>query len=112
MKQFGIFMLSAMVLLTVSSAPWSGQQGSDSYDPWLDYDENGTIDVNELHRLGQAYGSVGDATRNVTVAGRITAYLRPGGEHLSIPGSTHWFSGMIPVDGYASVTVLIRVSST
>ena len=63
MKQFGISMLFAMVLLTVASAPWSGQQGNGSYDPWLDYDDNGSININELHRLGQAYGSVGDAAR-------------------------------------------------
>lgn len=100
-----------MVLLTVASASWSGQQSDGLYDPWMDYDENGTIDINELHRLGQAYGSVGDATRNVTIAGRVTAYVRPGGENLSVLGSTHWFSGMIPVDGYATVTVLIWVSS-
>ena len=103
-------MLFAIILLTVTSAPWSGQQDSGSYDPWLDYDENGKIDVNELHRLGEAYGSLGDATRNVTIAGHITAYLRPGGEHLSIPGGSSWFSDMISVDGYATVTVLIWVS--
>jgi hypothetical protein len=45
MKQFGIAMLCALVSLTVASAPWSGQQGSGPYDPWLDYDENGKIDV-------------------------------------------------------------------
>jgi hypothetical protein len=104
-------MLSAMVLLTVASAPWSGQQGSGSYDPWLDYDENGTIDVNELHRLGESYGSSGDTTKNVTIVGHITAYLRPGGEHLSIPGQSNWLSDMISIDGYATVTVLVGVSS-
>ena len=110
-KQFGISMLSAIILLTVITAPRSGQQGSGSYDPWLDYDENGAIDVRELYRLGETYGSVGNATKNVTIAGHITAYLRPGGENLSISGSTRWFSGLIPVDGYATMTVLIWVSS-
>jgi hypothetical protein len=104
-------MLSAIILLTVITAPRSGQQGSGSYDPWLDYDENGAIDVRELYRLGEAYGSVGNTTRNVTIAGHVTAYLRPGGENLSISGFTHGFSGLIPVDGYAKVTVLIWVSS-
>jgi hypothetical protein len=104
-------MLSAIILLTVISAQRSGQQGSGLYDPWLDYDENGRIDVNELHRLGESYGSIGDATRNVTIAGHITAFLRPGGEHISIPESGNWLSDMILIDGYAKVTVLIGVSS-
>jgi hypothetical protein len=112
MKQFGISMLSAIVLLTVASAPWSGQQDSGSYDPWLDYDENGVINARELYRLGESYGSLGNTTRNVTIAGHVTAYLRPGGEQFSIPGESSWFSDMISVDGYATVTVLIWASPT
>jgi hypothetical protein len=111
MKQFGIAMLSAMVLLTVASAPWSGQQSGSSYDPWLDYDGNGKIDVGELQRLAESYGSLGDATRNVTVAGHVTAFLRLGGGNFSIPAGTSWYSDVISVDGYATVTVLIMVSS-
>jgi hypothetical protein len=105
-------MLFAIILLTVTSVPRSGQQGSGSYDPWLDYDENGRIDVNELHRLGEAYGSVGDATRNVTIAGHITAYLRPNGGNFSLPAGSDWDSEMISLDGYETVTVLIKASTS
>ena len=42
-------------------------QGSGEYDPWLDYNEDGIVDVNDLHPLGQAYGSSGDPTKNVNV---------------------------------------------
>jgi len=110
-KQLVIGMLLALALLTLAHAPLSGQLDSGSYDPWLDYDENGIIDARELSRLGESYGSSGDITRNVTIASHVTAYLRPGGEHLSIPGSSNWLSDMISVDGYATVTVLIWVSS-
>ena len=110
-KQFGISMLSAIILLTVTTASRSGQQDDASYDPWLDYNEDGKIDVNELYWLGEAYGSTGDAARNVTIARRATAYLRPGGEHLLIPAGTNWLSN-VSVDGYATVTVLIWVSLT
>jgi hypothetical protein len=109
-KQFGISMLFAIILLTVTTAPWSGQQNSASYDPWLDYNEDGKIDVNELYQLGEAYGSTGDSAKNVTIARRATAYLRPGGEHLLIPAGTNWNS-TISVDGYETVTVLIWPSS-
>ncbi len=104
-------MLSAIILLTVISAPRSGQQGSGLYDPWLDYDENGRIDVNELHRLGESYGSLGDATKNVTIAGHITAYLKPSGGNFSIPAGYDWYSEMISLDGYETVTVLIKAST-
>lgn len=105
-------MLSAIILLTVTSAPQSGQQDSGSYDPWLDYDENGRIDVNELHRLGESYGSLGDSTKNVTIAGHVTAYLRPNGGNFSLPAGSDWYSEMISVDGYATVTVLIKASTS
>ena len=42
-------------------------QGSGEYDPWLDYNEDGIIDVNDLHPLGQSYGSSGEPTKNVNV---------------------------------------------
>lgn len=42
-------------------------QTNGSYDPWLDYNEDGIIDANDLSPLGQSYGSSGDATKNVVV---------------------------------------------
>jgi len=42
-------------------------QSGGEYDPWLDYNEDGTIDVNDLSPLGEAYGSSGDPTKNVTI---------------------------------------------
>jgi len=110
-KQFGISMLSAIILLTVIIAPRSGQQDNVSYDPWLDYNEDGRIDVNELYRLGEAYGSTGDATRNVTIAGHVTAFFSLNGGNFSVPGRTNWYSDMIPIDGYLTVTILLQVSS-
>ncbi|HKZ94060.1 MAG TPA: hypothetical protein VJ249_05715 [Candidatus Bathyarchaeia archaeon] len=110
-KQFMIGMLLALALLTMAHAPLSGQQGNGRYDPWLDYDENGIIDANELQRLGEAYGSTGDPTKNITIAGHATQYLRPGGVNIMIPPSGSWLSSMISIDGYAKVTVLIWLST-
>jgi len=52
------------------------QTSGSEYDPWLDYNEDGIIDVNDLSPLGQAYGSSGDPTKNVTttLAYRIGYY--------------------------------------
>jgi hypothetical protein len=112
-EQFSLAVLLALVLLTVSSAPWSGQQSSNAYDAWLDYNEDGVIDVNELYRIAEAYGSSGEPIRNVTVSGHVTSYIRLGGEsNISIPALSNWLSEMITIDGYAKVTILIRVSNS
>jgi len=66
-KQFVIATLFALILLTVVFIPIAHQQNGGTYDPWLDYNEDGKIDVNELNPLGQAYGTTGDPTKNVNV---------------------------------------------
>jgi hypothetical protein len=66
-KQFAVATLFALVLLTLVLIPIAHQQGGGAYDPWLDYNGDGKIDVNDLHSLGQAYGTSGDPTRNVNV---------------------------------------------
>ncbi len=110
-KQFAIATFFALVLLTVASAPLSGQQFRGAYDPWLDYNEDGRIDVEELHSLGEVYGSSGDLTKNVTITGHATQYVREGGMGITIPASTHWFSDLVSIEGYAKVTVLVRLST-
>ncbi len=44
-------------------------QSGGEYDPWLDYNQDGIIDIYDLHPLGQAYGTSGDpiSARNVAV---------------------------------------------
>ena len=42
-------------------------QSSGEYDPWIDTNEDGIIDVNDLASMGQTYGTSGDPTKNVNV---------------------------------------------
>lgn len=42
------------------------QSGSE-YDPWIDNNEDGIIDVNDLSSMAQTYGTSGDPTKNVSV---------------------------------------------
>ena len=42
-------------------------QSSGEYDPWIDINEDGIIDVNDLASMGQTYGTSGDPTKNVNV---------------------------------------------
>jgi len=60
----GIFsiLLGSLFVNNVILAQTGGE-----YDPWLDYNEDGIIDVNDLHPLGQSYGSLGNPTKNVNV---------------------------------------------
>ena len=37
------------------------------YDPWLDHDEDGDVDTDDLYLLAGEYGSSGDPTKNVNV---------------------------------------------
>lgn len=66
-KQFAVAVLFSTVLLTAVIVPMSTQQGGGTYDPWLDYNGDGKIDVNDLHPLGESYGTMGDSTRDVNV---------------------------------------------
>lgn len=56
-----VFLASLFVSNTILA------QTSGEYDPWLDYNEDGIVDVNDLHSLGFVYGSSGDSTKNVSV---------------------------------------------
>ncbi len=57
-KQFVATALFMFVLLMIVFAPLSGQESA--YDPWLDYNDDGIIDVNDLAAMGDVYGSTGE----------------------------------------------------
>jgi hypothetical protein len=97
-KQFAIGIVLAIVLLPLAFIPLSSQQGGGTYDPWLDYNGDGKIDVNDLHPLGQAYGTSGDPTRDV----RVTNWPLDGEGNLKV--RTEQYSHVIHVmDGYGPV---------
>lgn len=57
-RQYALAISFSISLLAVAFVPLSGQQSS-SYDPWLDYNDDGMIDVEDLQALGSAYGTAG-----------------------------------------------------
>ena len=107
-KQLVIAMWLATTLLIVASTPQSGQQSS-NYDPWLDYNEDGTIDAADLSLMGQAYGAEGEPTKNVTVVGHLTKLVRAA-VNVSLSPPNSWDSGLIWIDGYAKVSILISLT--
>ena len=46
--------------------PTSGQSPGD-YDPWLDYNDDGTVNMRDVAASARAFGTSGDPTKNVNV---------------------------------------------
>ncbi len=75
------------------------------YDPWADINEDGKINMVDIANVAAQFGTLGDPTKNVTIAGHanklafnVTTIL----DYSSVY-ATEW----IPVDGYSKVTVCI-----
>jgi hypothetical protein len=104
-KQFTVAALLTLVFLTLASTPLSSQQAG-TFDPWLDYNEDGKIDISDLQPLSQDYGTSGDTTKNVTVVRHETKLIIVA-VNVSVPPRGEWTSGLIWIDGYSKVTALI-----
>lgn len=82
------------------------QNGGGEYDPWLDFNEDGFIDVNDLSPLGRAYSSSGDPTKNVTVTNwpvstDVTVWFK---QYLS---PSQWkYTGFYDASGFGYLHVL------
>jgi len=88
-------------------------QSSGEYDPWLDYNEDGTIDVNDLYPLGQTYGSSGDPTKDVFVTNwpGMESGLDQSLGSATIPPYGEWYSSSALLDGYKQYYIYAIISS-
>jgi len=91
-KQLTVGAFAVLFLAIIVIAPLTSSQSS-NYDPWLDYNEDGKIDVNELNPLGQAYGATGDPTKNVNVT-NWPVMREPFPENLILKG-TYYSAGVM-----------------
>lgn len=57
-KKLLVATLFAAVLLTMTFIPTSSQQ-TGTYDPWLDINDDGKIDIRDLATMAKAYGTLG-----------------------------------------------------
>jgi hypothetical protein len=69
------FCLSALMFTVIRAAGWD-------YDPWLDSNHDGKIDIKDIAAVAKQFGAAGDPTVNVTTSpvpgippGSLTAYL-------------------------------------
>jgi hypothetical protein len=56
------FCLTAMIFMVIPI-----RSSINPYDPWLDYNEDGKISLQDLILLANSYGTTGDPTKDVTI---------------------------------------------
>jgi hypothetical protein len=88
----------------------SATRSAFEYDPWLDYNEDGVIDVSDLHPLGGSYGTMGDSTKNVTIAGHVNKLAF--NVSTGVESYSAYYTGWISVDGYSKVTICISTETS
>jgi len=86
-----------LTMMPVQSAEW---------DPWLDVKEDGRINVLDLIKTASALGTMGDTTKNVTIAGRASKLITLANGEL-IPAISWFTSDPISVDGYSKISISI-----
>lgn len=94
-------LLTSLAFLAVTSS--SSQQ----YDPWVDFNEDGAIDIFDIVGVALAFGAEGDPTKNVTV----TNWPVP-----VTPETTVWYGDLSPLTsanysgaGFGYLHILLRV---
>jgi hypothetical protein len=82
------------------------------YDPWLDYNEDGIVDISDILDTSLAFGSTGDPTKNVYVV-QMSPHIGHTWENEYI----YWFAGLTTLTttgwhdcrGYSTMYIYLRV---
>jgi hypothetical protein len=83
-----------------------------TYDPWLDYNEDGYIGIDDIFSTASSFGAEGDPTKNVNITGHATKRLKPTGDYAEVPPLGYWVSDPILVDGYSKMTILCNAGGS
>ena len=92
-----------LTLFTILPTHSSSSTATLEYDPWLDYNDDGRISLQDLVALAQTYGTTGDPTKNVNI-GNHTTYESTDG--TGIAPSAVW-TLVNYTKGYKRVTVAV-----
>ncbi len=79
------------------------------YDPWLDTDDSGVIDMRDIGALARAFGTAGDSTKNVTVTNWPQSSDVLVWWDYSLVDGANENSGDYYSDGYSKLHLLIRI---
>jgi len=82
-----------------------------NWDPWVDIKEDGTVDIYDAITLANAYGTSGDTTKSVTIAGHANK-LAYSIENHTIISADIWQTPYLLVDGYSKIVVSIKCAAT
>ncbi len=82
------------------------RSANNPYDPWLDTNDDGVINMRDIGAECGAFGATGDPTKNVTITGHANK-LAYSVESQSSPYTTPWIS----VDGYDKMIVSVAMTS-
>jgi hypothetical protein len=86
------FIAAMFMAIPIRSQP-SGQ-----YDPWLDINDDGRINMDEIVASTTAFGATGDPTKNVTVTNWPSSFGGPNSEVITVC-QNYTFSEQTPGDG-------------
>jgi len=116
-KSYVLALALSVIVLASAFTSMSGSQTSKSYDPWLDYNDDGKISLSDLVMLAQAYGTTGNPAKNVNVTNWP--------ENITVVNTIKWeeklFNFTIPpgygiigympltnVSGYSRLSIFVR----
>ena len=93
---------STLFMITTSKS----QSGVGEYNPWADYNGDGTIDIFDIVPVAVSFGATGDSTKNVTIAGHANKLAYSQAFTILDPWQT-LITPWISVDEYSKLTVCI-----
>jgi len=97
-----IFCLTASLFMVATSKSQTGSE----YDPWADYNADGIIDIFDIVPVALTFGTAGDSTKNVTIAGRASKLITLA-RAQQVDGGTYFTSDVISVEGYSKISISI-----
>jgi len=116
-RYFIVGCLIGVLIATLLYAPLSGSEklyslqygeaGTGEYDPWLDINDDGKINVEDSIAIWQAYGTTGDPTKPVTINHKVQLYNF---SKVIAPRGTVSFN--ISVAGFKQATIIIMANKS
>jgi hypothetical protein len=103
---------TSMLFMNTRSTIETKTASAGTYDPWLDYNEDGFIGIDDIFSTASNFGAEGDPTRNVTVTNwptkrTLNASLA---DNLVIEGYPYYLEAN--VEGYSKVTLVMRMETS
>jgi hypothetical protein len=99
------FCLTAIIFMVIPI-----RSSINPYDPWLDYDENGKINLEDLVRFANSYGTTGDPTKNVNVTNLHNYEIQTG--TINFSSSISYATPTIFCGGYSRISMLLASNQT